>query len=136
MHTVTMVADNEHWLFKKEYDFETSMVNIWKIFQHDEEFFDVSLACEGHIIRAHKLVIISGSPFFKNILQKCNLNTKTHIFLSGVNFEDLEHIINYLYQGEVIVPGGNIKRFLNTAKYLEIVGLCDNGEEYLKGITD
>ena len=121
-----MPDENEHILFKKQYDVETDMVDIWKLQQHDEAFFDVSLVCDGNIIRAHKLVVISGSLLFKNILQKCYLTKNPFIFLSGVNFEDFEHIINYLYQGEVNIPRKNIKRFLKTAKYFEIIGHSEN----------
>ena len=40
----------------------------WKQLQSESDFCDVTLVCDDRHIKAHKCVISSYSPFFKNIL--------------------------------------------------------------------
>lgn len=46
--------------------------NIAASFEHlrdHEEFVDVTLACEGRSLKAHKIVLSACSPYFKNLLK-------------------------------------------------------------------
>jgi broad-like protein len=42
-----------------------------------EEFVDVTLACDGRQIRAHKLVLSACSPYFMQLLKVNFLNNNT-----------------------------------------------------------
>ena len=42
----------------------------WQNFQVDNTLCDMALACEDNQIMAHKVVIASGSPIFRNILKQ------------------------------------------------------------------
>ena len=48
--------------------FEKSVVTYWKELQIEENFCDVTLACEDKLIKVHKVVISFFSPILKNIL--------------------------------------------------------------------
>ena len=52
-------------------DFKDNAVNAFGSLKDDEDFTDVTLACEdGMQVKAHKVVLASSSPFFQNILRK------------------------------------------------------------------
>lgn len=46
--------------------------NIATSFEHlrdHEDFVDVTLACEGRSLKAHKVVLSACSPYFRNLLK-------------------------------------------------------------------
>ena len=52
--------------------------------------------------RAHKLVLSSCSPLFRQMLKK-NTHPSPIVFLHGIRFADLSAILNFMYHGEVNV---------------------------------
>ena len=90
--------------------------------KEDKNFPDVTLACEdGQQIEAHTVVLISSSPFFRNLLSK-NKHQRPLIFMRGVEFEHLSAIVDFLYQGEANVLQENIDSFLTIATELKLKG--------------
>ena len=52
-------------------DFKDNAINAFGSLRDDNDFADVTLACEdGHQIEAHKVVLAASSPFFQAILKK------------------------------------------------------------------
>merc|ERR550519_1980867 len=47
------------------------------------------------------------------------------IYLSGIVYKDLIHLLNFMYQGEVIIVEDDIQSFLCVAKDLKLKGLYD-----------
>ena len=95
----------------------------------DEDFTDVTLACQGDkYIKAHKVILGSYSSVFKKII----LNIEHHnpvIYLKGVQYEELKSIINFVYLGETKVKQENFAAFMEIAREFEIKGLALNIEE-------
>merc|ERR1719186_1501933 len=87
--------------------FENSRRKMWQNLQFDFDLSDVTLVCEYKEIRAHKIVISSSSPVIKTILKQSNVQNPC-IFFSGMKFQELENLVQYMYQGEV-----NIALFQN-----------------------
>ena len=59
----------------------------------NDDFTDVTLVSEDKKhIRAHKNILCACSPVFKDIV-KLEQNGKTIIYMKGVNFTELESII-------------------------------------------
>ena len=86
------------------------------------ELYDVTLACDDHVCQAHKIIISASSLFFRNVISQSN-HDKPFIYLKGVNKQDLESIIEFMYSGKAQVEKNNIVRFLGTAADLQIDGL-------------
>ena len=60
-------------------DFKENVVNTFGSLKEDEDFTDVTLACEdGKQVEAHKVILANSSPFFQNIEKE----QKAHRFLS------------------------------------------------------
>ena len=67
--------------------------------------------CEdGQQVEAHKVVLISFSPFFKNLLQ---MNKHPHplIYMRGVKSEDLVTMTDFIYHGKANVYHENLESF-------------------------
>ena len=105
-------------------DFGTNIKTSWKEFQDEEYFYDVTLACDELQIKAHKIIISSCSPVFKNIL-KHNPNKHPLIYLRGVKYSDLKNLLTFIYQGEVSIAEEDLNRFLTVAEDLKIKGLYE-----------
>ncbi len=88
----------------------------------EAELVDITFACEGKKIGAHKLVLFACSPFFKDLLKE---NSSSHpiFYMNDVKFEILKAILEYMYLGEVHITNDNLKDFIKTAESLQIRGL-------------
>ena len=66
---------------------------------------DVTLICDDKVrIEAHKLVLCAGSSFFRDFLVYNNANSHPMIFLKGVKQQELQPLVQFLYNGETTVP--------------------------------
>lgn len=45
------------------------MTSALESLRYDEDFLDVTVACEGRTIRAHKLVLSACSAYFRKVLK-------------------------------------------------------------------
>jgi len=95
-----------------------------------EDLFDVRLVTDdGKQFASHKLVLASSSDFFQSIIH--NMKSKQldfFIFLAGVRSVELEHILDYIYAGEVQLFQEELDNFLDIAQKLRIKGLIGNEE--------
>ena len=63
----------------------------------NDDFADVTLVCEDRkYIRAHKNILSACSPVFKDIV-KLEQSSKPIIYLRGINFSELESIMQFIY---------------------------------------
>ncbi|KYQ50335.1 Broad-complex core protein isoform 6 [Trachymyrmex zeteki] len=97
----------------------------------DEHFVDVTLAVEGQILRAHKLILSVCSTYFRELFKG---NTCKHpiVILKDVNYRDLLAILHFMYQGEVNIKQEDIASFLKVAEVLQIKGLTTDSNERFK----
>ena len=87
-------------------DFESNISWSFKELRDDQEFFDVTLACDDEQIKAHKVIISACSPFFRNVLRQ-NPHQHPLLYMRGVNFTDLQSVLTFMYQGEVSLLHSN-----------------------------
>jgi BTB/POZ domain. len=50
-------------------DFQTSILSSFRHLRDEEDFVDVTLACDGCSFTAHKVVLSACSPYFKTLLK-------------------------------------------------------------------
>ena len=104
-------------------DFQENVNAAFSSSREENEFADVTLACEdGQQIEAHKMILAASSPFFKNLLKR-NKHPHPLIFMRGTKSEDLLAIIDFLYLGEANVLQENLDSFLAIAEELQLKGL-------------
>ncbi|XP_053686162.1 protein abrupt [Sabethes cyaneus] len=89
-------------------------------------FCDVTLACEGQTIRAHRVVLCACSTYFDQLLTNCSTTEKDPIIIMrDAKFEDIKCLIEFMYKGEINVEHGSLASLLKTAEELRIKGLAE-----------
>lgn len=64
---------------------------------------DVTLACDdGSVVKAHRVVLAAASPLLAGLLRNPALDHVVH--LSGVRKTQLTHLLEFLYNGEALIP--------------------------------
>lgn len=92
--------------------------------RNEEEFTDVTLCCEGKKIKAHKIILSACSTYFRDVFKE-NPHPHPVIIFKNVKFNDLQSIIQFMYNGEVSVIQELLPTFLQTAELLQVRGLTD-----------
>ena len=97
-------------------DFQDNVKSAFGNLRDDQDFTDVTLACEdGHTIEAHKVILVASSPFLQKLL-KLNKHPHPLIYMRGMKSEDLSAIIDFLYYGSANVYQENLDSFLSIAE--------------------
>ena len=110
-------------------DFQENVNTAFGKLKGDNEFSDVTLSCEdGQQFEAHKVILVSSSPFFHNLLRKNN-HTHPLIYMRGIKSEDMSAILDFLYYGEANVFQENLDPFLALAEELKLKGLMGRETE-------
>ncbi|ODM94944.1 Longitudinals lacking protein-like [Orchesella cincta] len=87
---------------------------------------DVTLACEGEYIEAHRLVLSLCSSFFKDLFsQNEKISDKANgiVILGHVSAKDLRYILQFMYQGAIELPQEDVNGFLEASNMLKVEGL-------------
>ena len=110
-------------------DFQENVSTAFANLRGNNDFSDVTLACEdGQQFEAHKVILVASSPFFHQLL-KTNKHTYSLIYMRGIKSEDLSAILDFLYCGEANVFQENLDSFLAIAEELKLKGLMRQTEE-------
>ncbi|KAG8037739.1 hypothetical protein G9C98_005950 [Cotesia typhae] len=80
---------------------------------------DVTLACDdGSVVRAHRVVLAAASPFLASLLRNPALDHVVH--LSGVRRTQLTHLLEFLYNGEALIPSSELTPLRELFELLQI----------------
>jgi len=109
-------------------DFETNISLAFRELKDDKDFFDVTLACDGEQISAHKIILSACSPFFRDILRR-NPHQHPLLYFKGIKLPDMQAVLNFMYHGEVSVAQEELNTFLAVAEDLRVKGLTQNNSE-------
>ena len=108
---------------------QINAAEAFKSLHKDSDFTDVTLAtCDGRQLKAHKNILSSVSPFFRNILTS-NPHQHPLIYLKGVRFEVLQPILSFIYLGSVAIAQHDLEEFLDTAIELQVKVLSEEKTE-------
>ena len=119
---------NSEKLCLKWKDFEGNIVSSLGQLKGNQDFTDVTLACEdGQQMEAHKFILASSSPFMMDILKR-NKHSHPLIYMTGTNSKDLVAMLDFLYSGEANVDQQNLDTFLKLADELKLKGLTGLAE--------
>ena len=104
-------------------DFQDNIKNTFGNLREDNDFTDVTLACEdGHLVDAHRVILAASSPFFQKLLKR-NKHSHLLVYMRGVKSDDLVAIMDFLYHGEANIYQDNLDSFLAVAEELQLKGL-------------
>ena len=110
-------------------DFEANVTRSFKKLRTADDFYDVTLVSDDQKqATAHKIVLSASSEYFHNIL-KSNKHSHPMICLPGVNSNEMNSILDYIYNGEVQIYQENLDKFLEVAQRFHIEGLMQSEGE-------
>lgn len=89
----------------------------------DQDFVDMTLACEGQSIKAHKVVVSACSSHLKQLLKE-NPSPHPIIILKDVAMTELRRLLEFMYCGRVTVEQQQLESLLEAAKMLGIRALA------------
>ena len=108
-------------------EFQPKMAARFENLLQSSEFSDVTLVSKDNTrIKAHRVILSSGSIFFNDVLSHMKDNPHPIIYLMGVEVEVLEAIMSFFYLGEVEMKQERIQTFMETATQLQVDGLHTN----------
>lgn len=105
-------------------NYQSNLTNVFDELLQSESFVDVTLSCEGHSIKAHKMVLSACSPYFQALFYD---NPCQHpiIIMRDVSWSDLKALVEFMYKGEINVCQDQINPLLKVAETLKIRGLAE-----------
>ena len=114
-------------------DFAENVSSAFKDLRTENDFFDVTLACSdsaSKTLQAHKVILSACSNVFKGIFRKqTNVQNlaNLYIYMSGITYNNLASILDFIYNGEVNIAQEDLNSFLTVAEELQIKGLIKDG---------
>ncbi|XP_041987028.1 protein bric-a-brac 1-like isoform X2 [Aricia agestis] len=110
-------------------NYQTNLAVCFDQLLQSESFVDVTLACEGQSLKAHKVVLSACSPYFQTLFMD---NPCRHpiIIMRDIKYCDLKAVVDFMYRGEINVSQDQISALLKVAEMLKIRGLTDVSGEH------
>ncbi|XP_034950492.1 broad-complex core protein isoforms 1/2/3/4/5 isoform X2 [Chelonus insularis] len=115
------MVDTQHFCLRWN-NYQSSITSAFENLRDDEDFVDVTLACDGKSLKAHRVVLSACSPYFRELLKSTPCKHPV-IVLQDVAFSDLHALVEFIYHGEVNVHQRSLSSFLKTAEVLRVSGL-------------
>ncbi|KAG8223887.1 hypothetical protein J437_LFUL004723 [Ladona fulva] len=109
-------------------NYQSNLTSVFDQLLQSEAFVDVTLACDGHSVKAHKMVLSACSPYFQSLFFD---NPCRHpiVILKDIKWPELKAVVEFMYRGEINVSQEQIGPLLKVAEALKIRGLADvNGD--------
>lgn len=88
-----------------------------------QRFVDVTLVCQGHQLRCHRLVLAACSSYFESILAENPCKHPVIILPREVKLWEIQALVDFMYKGEVNVTQAGLGQLLHCAEHLRIRGL-------------
>ena len=99
--------------------------SMMKKLMMNEDFSDVTLVTEDKKqIKANINILSACSPIFKDFLKK-DKGFSTVMYLRGIQFSEMESIMQFIYLGEATFYEEKMDEFIAVAKSLEIKEICN-----------
>ena len=116
-------------------DFESNIGQSFRDLREEKDLFDITLVCDDCQIQAHKVILSACSTFFRTVLRR-HPNPHPLIYMKGVEFKELQNILNFMYMGEVNLAHEELRSFLAVAADLKVKGLSLNNEQVKKVLNN
>ena len=94
-----------------------NLVSVFTGLYHSETLVDVTLAAEGKHLQAHKMLLSACSDYFQSLF---SVNPCQHpiVILKDVRFEDLQTVVQFMYNGIVNVSSEKLPDILKVISKL------------------
>ena len=111
-----------------------NLLSVFEDLLNHEAFVDVTIACDGLNLKAHKIVLSACSPYFQSMFYNTP-DKHPVVFLKDVRYDEMKALLEFMYRGEVSVDQENLSSLLKVAEGLKIKGLADVSENSAAALT-
>lgn len=114
-------------------NYQTNLTCVFDQLLQSESFVDVTLACDGNQIKAHKIVLSACSPYFQSLFFE---NPCQHpiVVMRDVKWPELKSVVEFMYKGEINVSQDQIAPLIKIAEMLQIRGLAEVNNDVQESI--
>merc|ERR1712129_375445 len=105
MRLTVIMSDEANFVLRWDLH-EENRTSRFKTLWKDEDFLDVTIACDDDQIDAHKVILSSASTFLK-----------------GTTSKEVKSLLEFIYSGETEVPQEELESFMAMANSLKVGGL-------------
>merc|ERR1712086_1087793 len=120
---IPSIMNNSENFCLKWNDFETNIRDSFRELREEQDYFDVTIACDdGPTLEAHRIILSAGSQLFREIFRKSK-HQSPFVYLKGISSGYLGYILDFLYNGEASIAQDELPPFLETARELQVKGL-------------
>ena len=93
-------------------------------FRENDKYTDVILECQGNNFKCHRLVLASASEFFDTMFSsEFREKTATNVLLGELSAETLDHILQFIYTGNMEICHANVTDVFRASEYLSLTEL-------------
>lgn len=103
---------------------QTNLQRVFSRLLRSETFTDVTIACEGRSLQAHKLVLSACSSYFEQLFVM-HADKSPLVILRDISYDNMKAIIDFMYNGEISVSQEQLSSLINTADALKVKGLAE-----------
>lgn len=98
-HESVTMGDTQHFCLRWN-NYQSSITSAFENLRDDEDFVDVTLACDGKSLKAHRVVLSACSPYFRELLKVRKINAM---------IIDIYYVqVLYLYSLKILSTGLNL----------------------------
>ena len=113
-------SDSQHQLFNLKWrNYQTHMMAVFEKILLTESFSDVTLVLADvdqdttHAIKAHKIILGASSPYFEMVFSEHPCQHPVVVMPPDVKLEDIQHVLHFVYRGEVQVRRQQVILYLD-----------------------
>ena len=122
---------NDCHLYKPK-DLHSDIFSHLSKLQTNNELCDISVVISGKVFRAHKIVLISASPYFKAMfLSGMAESHKDTVVLQNIEPDAFEAILGMIYEGKILISVGTVQSILCAASIFQIDHLKHACSEFM-----
>ncbi|XP_025079983.1 kelch-like protein 26 [Pomacea canaliculata] len=103
--------------------------------RRNTELCDFKVSADGRVFEVHKALLAATSDYFRVMFGGVMAESKQDtVDLKGVTADGLQHIIEFIYSGEMALTLDNLTEIINTASHLQVSFALDVCSNYIKSL--
>ena len=132
VHEVASEIRDGKYIYKPDGHFTAVFSKLAKL-KVSDELCDITVKIESREFRAHKLILISCSPYFEAMfLSGMSESRQQRVELQGIDPNAFESVLDLFYTGEICITTENVQSVLSAASIFQIEHLKRACSQYLQ----